>query len=65
MATNQNKFIKALRWPAKRTNSLNPWYTIVWRAIWWVPMRVSLFITCFFLALCVGPTHAMIAWKDF
>lgn len=52
------------RWPAKRGNSLAPWYSIAWRILWWVPLVASLCLLCLFVLISHGPTAARECWRD-
>ena len=50
------------RWPAKRGNTLVPWYTILWRLTWWLPIMASLGLTVAFVALSHGLDQAEDFW---
>lgn len=50
-------------WPAKPGNGLVPWYTIVWRMAWWLPLMLSLALTVAVLTISHGPSTASDFWK--
>ncbi|VTU31784.1 hypothetical protein H4CHR_02878 [Variovorax sp. PBS-H4] len=52
-----------LRWPATSGNNLAPWYTILWRMLWWIPLAASIGLTTVIVALSHGIDEAEDFWK--
>ena len=56
------KLLRAYR-RAKREGYAAPVPLIIWRLLWFVPYKLSLFLACFMTALVWGPESAKELWK--
>lgn len=56
--------VRLLRWPEKPGNHMNPWYVILWKAVFW-PFMVFGFAVSFVAILCAhGPREASRWWDN-
>lgn len=53
-----------LNWPATPQNVWNPWYVIVWRVLWAIPVYFGLSIAFVGMLFAHGPREAL-NWWDF
>lgn len=51
------------KWPATTTNGMNPWYAIMWRAVWYVPFLVALSIAALAIAIGWGTEQGKYFWR--
>jgi hypothetical protein len=51
-------------WPATKYNNKVPWYTVVRRSIFFVPVFAALFVSLFFVTLGWGFDTAKEIWDD-
>lgn len=51
-------FKDVLNWPKKPGNIYNPWWLMVWRAVWGVPVIALVALASVFVAIGFGPTRA-------
>ncbi len=51
-------------WPKKRGNNYAPWYVILWRCVWWLPIMVSFSLAFIFITFASGIGTAREFWKD-
>lgn len=42
------------KWPKTKYNGYNPWYKIVWRLVWAIPMFMSFWCTCLLMSISYG-----------
>ena len=45
------------RWPKKKDNNCNPWYTMLWRTLWILPVCLFLILTSVIVSIFYG------SWK--
>jgi hypothetical protein len=51
-------------WPATKQNNMVPWYTMIRRGIFFVPVFVFLFISLAFVYLGWGKYAVIDLWRD-
>ena len=48
------KLTNILLWPQTKTNHMVPWFVIVWRLLWFVPIHFVSALLIFFIAISYG-----------
>ena len=51
-------------WPATKQNNMVPWYTMIRRGVFFVPVFVFLFISLAFVYLGWGKYAVIDLWRD-
>jgi hypothetical protein len=46
-----------------KNRELNPWYVILWRALWWPFYMVGLILSFLALSVTIGLDSAISFWK--
>lgn len=49
---------------SKKHGILNPWYIILWRTLWFVPVKVALLIATLFVFIGFGKDTAEQVWDS-
>lgn len=52
------------RWPESRITGRAPWFVIMWRALWWLPMVASVMLSTLIVAIAFGPRSAKRMWDN-
>jgi hypothetical protein len=62
MVTGGKMKLEGLRWPAHRGNNYLPWYVIIWRAVWVVPLYLSYGVAVLFAVIAFLDVKAAVQY---